>query len=164
MCCNSCNISKLSFTTQSISHVVTKKNLLAQGQNNTHYTCSRGKYCRLVQFDQSYSLSSCQECYQKAKIQYWLEIGVFFCSFFVPSSVSSSDNDGFSLAEHVNLSTNRVPQYHNVRKWQHRPFDRAWRCFSGEVEVSANTVNQVHSLGFDPLRSIEPETFHMTVA
>ena len=25
-------------------------------------------------------------------------------------------------------------------------------------------VHRVHSLGFDPLRSIEPETFHMTVA
>ena len=44
-------------STQSISHVVIKKNLLAQGQNNTHYTCSRGKYCCFVQFDQSYSLS-----------------------------------------------------------------------------------------------------------
>ena len=113
---NSCNIPNLSFNPVNFT-CCHEKNLLAQGQNNTHYTCSRGKYCRLVQFDQSYSLSSCQECYQKAKIQYWLEIGVFFCRFFVHSGVSSSDNDGFSLAQHVNLSTNSVPRCQDAWKW-----------------------------------------------
>ena len=83
---NSCNIPNLSFNPVNFT-CCHEKNLLAQGQNNTHYTCSRGKYCRLVQFDQSYSLSSCQECYQKAKIQYWLEMGVFFADFLcIPAS------------------------------------------------------------------------------
>ena len=99
---------------------------------------------------------------RRQKIQYWLEKGVFFCCVSVPPGVSSPDNDGFGLAQHVNLSTNSVPRCCNVRKRQDRPFDRAWGRFCCEVEVSANAVNRVHSLGFDPLRSIEPETLHTT--
>ena len=151
-------------STQSISHAVTKNNLLAWGQNNTHYTCSRYKYCRLVQLYQPYSFCLCQECYQKAKIQYWLEKGVFFCCVSVPPGVSSPDNDGFGLAQHVNLSTNSVPRCCNVRKRQYRLFDQARGHFGGQVGISAIWCQPASQPLFDPLYSIEPETFHMTVA